>query len=386
MPSSPPAQPDDDDDDGPFDESSASLPAHPAKVQRWVDLLAALLRRRRPATFDELAADVPAYGNRRRDDSLMRKFERDKDELRKFGIAIETVTSSDAERTGYHLATRDFYLPFLALQQRGARPSLPSGYGYQSLDTVVFEPDELDVIAQAAARAAALGDPLLRIEAESAMRKLALDLPEALSAGAGDAAAGVHILAGAAGDAKAFARLCDALTRRKVVTFDYRGIERDERSSRSVEPYGIFFVSAHWYLAGRDRDRDALRNFRLSRMEALSVNDRAPQTPDFVVPGDFLLSEHARAREPWELGDGDAAQGIVEFRANSGAVIAAMRLGVAVAGAPEQRAYTVRRVDAFARWVLSFGGDARPVAPEALLATYAGIARESLTRYEQEGT
>ena len=31
------------------------------KLQRWIDLLAALLGHRLPATFEELARDVPAY-------------------------------------------------------------------------------------------------------------------------------------------------------------------------------------------------------------------------------------------------------------------------------------------------------------------------------------
>ena len=378
------SEPPDTSDDDAFDEPDIALSSQSAKVQRWVDLLAALLIRRKPATFDDLADDVPAYGNRRRDESLMRMFERDKDELRRFGIAIETVTSSDAERTGYRLATREFYLPFVALQQGCKRPSLPSGYGYQTLDTIVFEPDELEVVSEAGARAAALGDPMLRTEVESAMRKLWLDLPEARLSDAGEGADGVHILAARSLDVRTFDRLCDALTRRKAVTFEYHGMERDDHSSRSVEPYGLFFVSAHWYLAGRDRDRAALRNFRLSRMEKLSVNGDKPQTPDFVVPDEFRLSEHARAREPWELGDGDAARAIVEFRASSGAVSAAMRLGTAVEGAANRRAYSVRRVDSFARWVLSFGGDALPVAPETLVAAYARIARETLACYEQE--
>ena len=33
----------------------------PPKIQRWIDLLAALLARRYPVTFEELIADVPAY-------------------------------------------------------------------------------------------------------------------------------------------------------------------------------------------------------------------------------------------------------------------------------------------------------------------------------------
>jgi len=36
------------------------MPSAP-KVQRWVDIIAALLARRSHATFEELARDVPAY-------------------------------------------------------------------------------------------------------------------------------------------------------------------------------------------------------------------------------------------------------------------------------------------------------------------------------------
>ena len=49
--------------------------------------------------------------------------------------------------------------------------------GYRSLETLAFEPDELDAIIEAAARVRALGDPVLAGEAEAAIRKLALDLP-----------------------------------------------------------------------------------------------------------------------------------------------------------------------------------------------------------------
>src|SRR5215218_3261582 len=86
------------------------------KLQRWTDLLAALLRRRFPATFEELAREVPAYADAdRRPEALERMFERDKDELRDFGIPIRAELSSDGETHGYRLAATDFYLPYLAV-------------------------------------------------------------------------------------------------------------------------------------------------------------------------------------------------------------------------------------------------------------------------------
>ncbi|MBX6331322.1 MAG: hypothetical protein IRY91_05685, partial [Gemmatimonadaceae bacterium] len=37
-----------------------------AKVQRLIDLIAALLAHRMPVTFDQLVAEVPAYGGKAR--------------------------------------------------------------------------------------------------------------------------------------------------------------------------------------------------------------------------------------------------------------------------------------------------------------------------------
>jgi len=61
------------------------------KLQRWIDLLAALLRRRYPVSFEQLIEDVPGYQARgKADESRRRVFERDKDELRRFGVPIIT--------------------------------------------------------------------------------------------------------------------------------------------------------------------------------------------------------------------------------------------------------------------------------------------------------
>jgi len=73
-----------------------------SKLQRWTDLLASLLRRHYAATFEQLAKDVPADSTESQADSArMRMFERDKDELRALGIAIETVPFDEGESTGY---------------------------------------------------------------------------------------------------------------------------------------------------------------------------------------------------------------------------------------------------------------------------------------------
>ncbi|MCC6928085.1 MAG: WYL domain-containing protein [Gemmatimonadaceae bacterium] len=367
------------------------------KLQRWVDLVASLLARKFPATFTQLAADVPAYANElaeterlpagaertRRRESLKREFERDKDELRKFGIPIVPVADEDGNAGGaYRLERRDFYLPYLCCAVPDAPATAPprvDAYGYHALAALTFEADELQAVVDAAALVRTLGDPMLALEAEGAMRKLAIDLPlDAMAPSAGEP----HIVAARTRpDAATFEALGDALRRRKRVSFEYHAMSTDRAERRTVEPYGLFFLSGHWYLAARDCGRQELRNFRLNRMSAVSVNGQRTQRADYEIPATFRLRDHGRSRHAWELGDGDALTVDVAFRGESGPTVAAMKLGSDVPGAGDQRRFTVRRADVFARWLLSFGGELAPVAPASMVEAFRTLARETCTLY-----
>lgn len=342
-----------------------------SKLQRWTDLIAALLARRLGGTYAELERDVPGYGmSGLAKESVKRTFERDKDELRELGIAIETMPSDDSENTRYRLRPTDFYLPFLALDDGAPRPR-------SAATAVTLTPDDLDLIGHAVARLQQLGDPMLAEDARAAANKLAFDLP--LFEHVGD---DVRLLdADDGADPKIFALLSAALRARKAVSFTYHKPADDSRTKREVEPYGLFFVHAHWYLAGRDRTRDGIRNFRLSRMSGASVNRKKPGTPDYEVPESFELREHARSKDAWELGEGESLVAEVEFTGNSGAVAAAMRLGHAASGA--RRRFEVRRMESFARWLLSFAGDARPVSPPELVSIYRKSVSETLALYQR---
>jgi proteasome accessory factor B len=358
------------------------MPMKSPKIQRWIDLLAALLRHHYPVTFDQLIREVPAYASDQKEESRRRTFERDKDELRKFGVPIETLPATDVEPQGYRLRVRDFYLPYLTVRAEApgkGKPKKVDPYGYRSLPSLSFEPEELTAVAEAAARVRELGDPLLAEHAESAMRKLACDLPVDA---AGRSEGHTRLLkprAAPAGDL--LATLDGALRARKRVTFRYHTMGTDATGQRMVEPFGLFFLNQHWYLAARAPGEDLVKNFRLNRIDAVEVNDKRPNSPDYEILRGFDLRAHARSRHAWELGAGDAVLATVAFHSRTGAAAAAYRLGEAVEGYPDRRRFRVRRSDAFARWLLSFGGDLVPVAPSELVSEYLGLAREALDHH-----
>lgn len=349
------------------------------KLQRWVDLLAALLRRKFPADFETLRQEVPAYADTsRKHESLMRMFERDKDELRALGVPIETTVDGDGTMSQYRLASKQFYLPFLQLAYDTPRPpKRPRGPGYQGLPVLAFEPEELDAIARAAHRVVALGDPALAHEAMRALRKLGHDLPVPREAPSDEL-----VWLEQAPAPELLDQLGAALQHRKRVTFSYHSMHRDAESARTVEPYGLAFLSGHWYLIARDVAADSLRQFRVSRIRDVAVNTSKAQSADYDIPADFDLAQHAKSRQAWELGDADQVEVTVRFHVQNGFTLPAMQLGDAMPGDTALRVFRVRRPDTFALWILGFAGDVRVEHPAAMIEQVRALAQATLARLE----
>lgn len=357
-----------------------------SKVQRWLDLISFLVGRRFPVDVDEVMRNVPAYagrwtgGSEKDRDSVRRMFERDKDELRELGVPLESVEYSinyGMEQTeGYRLAKEDFYLPYLRLLDRaGEHPPPASDAG-----TFAVREDEASLALDALDHVLERDAFPLRDDARAARRKLTFDLdPDDLNR--------TPVLwIDPPGSEERVALLDDlstALLHRKRIRFTYHGITRDQRTERDVEPWGLLFQHSHWYLVGRDRDRDARRTFRVARMDDLEVNEKRPATPDYEIPEDFDLEE-LRSREAWELGEDEPVEAEVRFSFPRS--LWAERNGVGERLREEDdgahvRAFQVVQPDPFLRWILSLAGEAEIVEPPELREAFREMAEQVRALY-----
>jgi hypothetical protein len=85
------------------------------------------------------------------------------------------------------------------------------------------------------------------------------------------------------------------------------------------------------------------------------------------------------------MGDAEPLEVIVHVTSPTGATLAAARLGALVPGKPEQRAFAVRRMDAFLRWTLSFAGGMVPVSPPEVVSAYRDELQRTLAVYDTKG-
>jgi len=364
-----------------------------SKTQRWLDLIAFLVGRKVPVEVDEIMEGVPAYAEKYSEadetarQTVRRMFERDKDELKKLGIPIETVDFTINYGTeavkAYRLSNRDFYLPYLKLMSEetpGAPSAPPAGHGQLHLSS-----PHVRVVHDALSHVSWIPSSPLKREADSALRKLTFDLSGSLRQP--DFAPVLYLDRPGAEEIRTRVRtLSDALLARKRVRFTYHGIVSGEDTERDVAPYGLLFQRGHWYLIGHDSTREAVRVFRIGRMEEPRANTKAPKKPDYEIPGDFSLEEY-RDRDAWELGSEDdktlEARVLFEFptslwadRNGYGELEEEMPNGSQV------RSFQVRQVSPFLRWILSLEGRARIAGPTVLAAGLRSLAREVLAVYE----
>jgi len=287
------------------------------KLERLLNLTAALLDADRPLTADQLRVRIGGYPEAK--ESFRRTFERDKDDLRSLGVPlrVETVPGEDPPIDGYRI-DRDEY----AGSGLHFEPDELAALNFAT-NLVQVEGDETGPIKIGAAGGSTTGEQLGRVP-----------FPDALST------------------------LISAAADRQAVSFVYNGEER------TVEPWRVSFSRGHWYLHGWDRSRAADRLYRVDRLGSdVRLAGKANEPVGTVADPLDLRG--------WELGDGPATEATVRVDPDQ-AAYARFLLGDVELGDDGSITATlqVRNVEAFRSFVLSFLEHAEVIGPPQMRAEF----------------
>jgi proteasome accessory factor B len=325
-----------------------------ARAERLVNLVLCLLSTRQYLTADRIRRIVPGYADAPTDDAYFRMFERDKTELRELGIPLEVGRNSAFDTVdGYRIARRDY-----------------------ELGDIDLEPDE----AAAVALAVRLWDsPELTGAAHGALLKLraaGVDVDE-------DAPAIVEPKVRTT--EPAFGPLLAAVQAGQAVSFEYRRPQPTQLRNRTIEPWGVVSWRGRWYVVGHDRDRDAPRCFRLSRIVG---EVRTVGRPGVVhrPEGVDLLTFVARTGDPTNSQTTPVRLWLAKERAAGLRRRATVVGEQAIDGHPGDVVdLELYNPDSAASWIAGFGSDAVVLEPEVLrkavterlLASVAAAVREA---------
>lgn len=305
-----------------------------------MNLVIALLSTRTFITAERIRATVYGYADSPSDEAFSRMFERDKNELRDLGIPLETGRVSSLDPTeGYRINQESYALPPVELTADEAAAV--------AVATQLWQSPELVTATQGA---------LLKLRAAG----VDVDAPDA-----GTTISTAAAMPGLRGSEEVLGILLAAIDSGQAVQFPHRPSRSDPFVTRTVEPWGVVTHRGRWYLVGHDRDRNATRTFRLSRIgsEVATVGRR-----DAVRrPGGVDLREivHQAVAE-WPP-SAQARVWVAEGRATALRRQAAVTVSRTLAGrAGDEIAVDIGRQDRLAREIAGYGADAVVLDPQAL--------------------
>ena len=298
-------------------------------LERLLNLVGLLLETTAPLTFEQIRDTLEAY---RADnpDSAKRKFERDKDILREYGVPLEMAPTDAWEvEQGYRIRKERYYLP-----------------------EITFTPEEVTALFVAAQGTSE------ETAATHGVRKLLYGADGGILAGTGTG----PLVVGSDTQSDRVVAAADAASAHRRVRFGYRTAQGSV-SDRSVDAYGVVFRGGRWYLVGHDRERDAVRAFRLSRLTS-EPEDAGEATPP---PAGFHAIDNVEAGA-WRAGGDD--HGFVAFSPTA-AVLAEGSFPGATRTQGRDDGWTVLEIPAadegaLAAMVLQYGPDAEVLGPVSL--------------------
>jgi proteasome accessory factor B len=226
------------------------------KNERLVNLTIALLATKRYLTKNEIFRNIEGYEGSA--EAKERMFERDKDDLRKLGIQIE-VGGLDPlfdDEAGYRIRPESYALSL--------RDLTPTQVTLLSLAAQAWQDAAFTDLSQQALR------KLTSIGLDTDSSQLPVMAPKLIGA-----------------DENLRSAL-DALTSLTTIEFDYLNIQGIAQK-RQLQVYGVQARKSHWYLIGLDTEKNAIRNFRVDRIQGVVTT--IGKTQSYAIPATFEITE-----------------------------------------------------------------------------------------------
>lgn len=286
------------------------------------------------------------------------------------------LRAEDLSRT-FEVSKRTIYRDITALSEARVPIIASPGTGYRLMEgyflpPLSFTPDEAAMLVAGAHAVRSTVDAAYRKAAEMALRKLEAVLPPASRERVQELHQSMRISGGWVSDAGAekLGLLRDAILARRVVRLRYHSPQYEAPGERDVEPYSLQYYRNVWHLDAYCRLRQGMREFRLDRIDGLTLLDetfardeaRLEQRHDdharrtLVVRARFVPAALRWVREERHWGFvAEEGEGVLRF--------------------------AVERPADIAPWLLRWGASAEVLEPESVREVIATEARRITNIY-----
>ncbi len=284
----------------------------------------------------------------------------------------------------FETSKRTIYRDMQALGEAGVPLVSTPGHGYALmkgyfLPPLSFTTDEATMLLLGNGFLAQNFDAQYRIAAESAARKITGALPEQLRAEVAEVQENIHLIGTPTRpeQMEVLQQLRRAILQKTAVRFRYYArhaqIDKEEISLREADPYSLIYAYQSWHLTAYCHLRQAMRNFRLERIENLELLTHTFKR-HLISP--FQQQEHNATRVITirALCDEKIARWVQESR---------YFFIVSAEKQPEGLliTLTVRQEEDALQWLLSWGGHIQVLEPATLRQRMRQEIEQMLEQY-----
>ena len=177
----------------------------------------------------------------------------------------------------FEICTRTVYRDIQCLMDTGVPIMGEAGVGYlidkqYYLPPITFDADELEAIGLGISMVRQWTDDKFADKAESAFEKIQAVLPSELQGELQQITTYAMLTRPPVPWTVSFSELRECIRDRRKISIVYTD-EGKHNTSRTLRPLALFFFSPVWLLASWCEKRSDFRNFRLDRMQSLTVCD-----------------------------------------------------------------------------------------------------------------
>lgn len=179
------------------------------------------------------------------------------------------------------------------------------------------------------------------------------------------------------GDMKLLPTILQSVAHKQVLSINYFSLYQQEKTSRCIEPLGLFLESNHWHMIAYCRLRDAYRDFRIDRIASLDVTDEhfENQHPSLPAYLDSLSKKENLLKSIIRMSK-ETSRYIEQDKLYYGWVME-KEIGEEV-----EMTFLTQSIEGFARWMMMFGDRALILEPAELKEKVKNLARATLSLYQ----
>jgi predicted DNA-binding transcriptional regulator YafY len=168
-----------------------------------------------------------------------------------------------------------------------------------------------------------------------------------------------------------------AIAEKKVLHIRYHAFHSHEKTSRDIEPIGIFYSGGFWHTIGFCRLRNDYRDFRTDRIEQLHITDEQIQQ---LHPTLKNYLEHMAREQDLETVVIKTDTSIADYLQVQKFYYGFVK--ETQIGACTEMTFLTGKDDYFLRWFMSFADHASIISPHTLIDRYQKLLADILRKRE----